>query len=200
MNFSNYFPLIGFVFLLLMITGKIVYLNKKGVAVLSKSGKKQKLTVFLYPVFVLLILFFVWEISNPVLQIKPFHFSLKFTGHLCHSKYTDLAGTILIFSSLILMLTTLLHFRKSLRFGLDENNTGELIRTGIFCASRNPFFLSVNLYFSGTAFIFPSPFFIGFAVLALVSIHFFILKEEKFMEKVYRDEYRNYVEKVRRYL
>jgi protein-S-isoprenylcysteine O-methyltransferase Ste14 len=38
-----------------------------------------------------------------------------------------------------------------------------------------------------------------FAVSAFAGIHFSILKEEKFMYKVYDEEYRKYVAKVRRY-
>jgi protein-S-isoprenylcysteine O-methyltransferase Ste14 len=47
--------------------------------------------------------------------------------------------------------------------------------------------------------VFPNFFFIGFAVLAIVSIHFFILKEEKFMGKIYGADYEKYLQKVRRY-
>jgi len=86
-----------------------------------------------------------------------------------------------------------------LRFGLNENNRGKLINTGIFSVSRNPFFFSIILCFVGTALIFMNWFFIGFAVLAIVSIHFFILKEEKFMRQHYGESYREYRKKVRRY-
>jgi protein-S-isoprenylcysteine O-methyltransferase Ste14 len=109
------------------------------------------------------------------------------------------AGVVITIMSLIIMLLTLLHFRNSLRFGLDENNRGKLITGGIFSISRNPFFTSLLLWFFGIALILPSPFFIGFALLAAVGIHFFILKEEKFMQRFYGVEYLEYRRKVRRY-
>jgi protein-S-isoprenylcysteine O-methyltransferase Ste14 len=37
------------------------------------------------------------------------------------------------------------------------------------------------------------------SLLTLVSIHLFILKEERFMHKNYGEEYKNYSKKVRRY-
>jgi protein-S-isoprenylcysteine O-methyltransferase Ste14 len=38
-----------------------------------------------------------------------------------------------------------------------------------------------------------------FAVSAFAGIHFSILKEEKFLQKVYGEEYADYAAKVRRY-
>jgi protein-S-isoprenylcysteine O-methyltransferase Ste14 len=200
MNFFHFIPLVGFVFILLMITGRILYLKSVGVSVLAEPGKNQKSNIFLYPVFVILVLLFIWEICAPLFQIKLFDFLQVFTSYLFNSAFAQIAGMVLVFSSLVLLLITLLHFRKSLRFGLDENNKGELIRTGIFCVSRNPFFLSLNLYFLGTALILPNLFFMGFALLAIVGIHFFILKEENFLYQAYGKEYKKYRGKVRRYL
>jgi protein-S-isoprenylcysteine O-methyltransferase Ste14 len=110
-----------------------------------------------------------------------------------------IAGILFIVFALVFLWLALLHFKNSLRFGLDEKNKGELITTGIFSLSRNPFFLSIDLYFTGAALIFSSFFFIGFAILVLVSIHFFILKEEKFMVEIYGRKYREYLRNVRRY-
>ena len=101
--------------------------------------------------------------------------------------------------SLVLFALTLSHFKNSLRFGIDEKNKGELITKGVFSLSRNPFFLSIDIYFAGIALLLPNLFFIGFSVLAIVSIHFFILKEEKFMQSMYGKEYASYAKNVRRY-
>jgi len=59
--------------------------------------------------------------------------------------------------------------------------------------------LSLLLFFTGTALVFPNFFFITFAVCAFAGIHFSILKEEKFLYLVYDEEYKNYTAKVRRY-
>jgi protein-S-isoprenylcysteine O-methyltransferase Ste14 len=91
------------------------------------------------------------------------------------------------------------HFKTSIRFGLNDKNKGKLITSGVFAYSRNPFFLSLDLYFLGISLMLPNLFFIGFAVLTVISIHFFILKEEKFMLKAYGIEYKKYVSKVGRY-
>ncbi|MCK5730776.1 MAG: isoprenylcysteine carboxylmethyltransferase family protein [Draconibacterium sp.] len=108
-------------------------------------------------------------------------------------------GTIITIGSLIFFALTLQNFNKSLRFGMDSENLGGLITNGVFSISRNPFFISIILYFKGIALIYLSPFFIIFAALTMVSIHSFILKEEKFLQKNYGSEYEEYAKNVRRY-
>lgn len=165
----------------------------------SHSRETGKPVFILYSLFILII--FVWflEIAKPVLQISLSVLPETITQLLIHSYLIRVTGVVIISISLIFMLITLLHFRNSLRFGLDEKNRGKLITTGIFSISRNPFFTSLILWFTGIALIFPSPFFIGFALLADIGIHFFILKEEKFMLRFHGAKYLEYRRKVRRY-
>ena len=199
MNGFEIFPLASFLILIFLILGRVFFLKRKGVKVSSGSVKKIKSTVFLYPVFILILLLWVWEIAKPAFQISVSMLPESITHHLIESVFLKIAGILVISISLILLTLTLIHFKNSLRFGIDETNKGELKTTGIFAVSRNPFFLSLDLYFIGIAILLPNLFFIGFAVLALVGIHFFILKEEKFMQNVYGKEYDNYTKKVRRY-
>ena len=199
MNGFKIFPLVSFLILIILIFGRVEILKRNGVKVSSGSGKQNKTIVFLYPVFLLILLFWILEIMKPAFQINFSILPEKLTTPLFESVIMQITGTILIGFALVLLTLTLLHFKNSLRFGMEETNQGELITTGIFTVSRNPFFLSLNLYFMGIAILLPSLFFIGFAILTLVSIHFFILKEEKFMQNVYGKEYLEYQRKVRRY-
>lgn len=199
MNGFEIFPLASFLILIFLILGKVVFLKRKGVKVSSGSGKKINPTVFLYPVLLLILFLWMWEMMKPAFQINFSILPEKLTKSLFESNSIQIAGTFLIGFALVLLTLTLNHFKNSLRFGMDEENRGKLITTGVFSLSRNPFFLSLDLYFIGIAILLPTLFFIGFAVLTLVSIHFFILKEEKFMRNVYGKEYDNYTKKVRRY-
>jgi protein-S-isoprenylcysteine O-methyltransferase Ste14 len=199
MEFLSIFPFISFLFLATSLVLRIVYLRKKGIKVSSKSGEKPKILLLLYPVFGLL--FWVWLAE---LASLAFQFSWSFlpefaTKSMINFPWFRYAGAVLIFISLVFWVLTLLDFRFSLRFGLDGENQGKLIKTGIFSRSRNPFFLSIDLFFSGLALFHPSIFFLGMAALTLVSIHFFILKEEKFLRKHYGEAYRKYQEKTGRY-
>ncbi|MDX1284503.1 MAG: isoprenylcysteine carboxylmethyltransferase family protein, partial [Draconibacterium sp.] len=123
-----------------------------------------------------------------------------FSEPIFKSEFLKIIGALLVLLSQILLAFTLIHFQKSLRFGLNSANTGKLVTTGIFSISRNPFFLSLNIYFLGTAIYKPSIFFMAITFAAIIAIHFFILKEEKFMKENYGNEYKKYTKKVRRYI
>ncbi len=196
----NVIPFWSFWILAGVIAGQILMLKKKGIQVSSKAGKKNKINKFLFLVFGLVFLMWLFEITKPV-----FHFSFSilpesFTRYLSECIILKIAGTLFIVFSLVILGITLVHFDTSLRFGLDENNTGKLIITGIFSVSRNPFFLSLLFYFFGVVLIFFNLFFITFSLFAIIGIHLFILKEEKFLREVYGEEYISYMKGTRRYL
>jgi len=172
-------------------------LKKKGVRVRSKSGKTKRAKYILHPVFLFIMHLWMFEISKPL-----FHLSLipKTLSTLLFESFTiQLIGAILILISIGFLIASLFSFYDSLRFGMNANNLGKLITSGVFSITRNPFFLSIEFLIIGNALIFPSPFLIGFALITIVSIHFFILKEEKFMKENYGAEYKEYSKKVKRY-
>ena len=196
-NIAELTPAAGFVLLVLLIFFKSFELKKTGVRISAAGIRKTDNIKWFYPVLIIFFLLFLIEIFNPL-----YGFSLLpkvVRSFFFNSVLIRLTGVLVVFLSVYLMKTTLKHFGNSLRFGMNENNTGKLVTTGIFARSRNPFFLSLLLFFTGTALIFPNLFFLLFAVSAFAGIHFSILKEEKFLLKVYGDEYLTYQQKVRRY-
>jgi protein-S-isoprenylcysteine O-methyltransferase Ste14 len=199
MKFLSIFPFVSFLFLATSLIVRIIYLRKKGIRVSSKSGEKPKFLVLLYPVFGLLFLVWLAELANLAFQFSLSVLPEFLTKSLLNFQWLRYAGVILIFISLVFWVLTLLDFRYSLRFGLDGKNQGELITQGVFSQSRNPFFLSIDLFFAGLALFHTSLFFLVMVGLTLFSIHFFILKEEKFLRKHYGEAYQKYQEKVGRY-
>jgi protein-S-isoprenylcysteine O-methyltransferase Ste14 len=198
MHFLSIFPFLSFVILAGMLTGRILLLQKRGIKVSSVNGKNPRYLYFLYPLFALLFILWFYELMR-----IAFHFP-EIPGGISQKLFSfeilQFAGILLIVTALILFFITLNHFNDSLRFGMDDRNQGNLITSGIFLFSRNPFFLSIVLYFIGLAMLHSSLFFIVMAFLAILNIHFFILKEEKFLRKYYGEDYTQYTRKVRRYL
>ena len=183
----------------MMITGNVISLKRKGVPVNSNKKKGAFVKFFLYPIFLLTLILLIFELVKLAFQISFSVLPDFLINNFIDSIILKISGTILIIVSFIFMALTLRSFKNSLRFGMDSNNIGKLITTGVFSISRNPFFVSIELYFTGIALLFPSPFFVAFTILTLVSIHFFILKEEKFLQEKYKGKYENYAEKVGRY-
>lgn len=196
----NSVPFISLFVLVAMLVIKLVIMKKKGVQPGSGNGEKNRAKAILLPVFFLVFLLWLFEIARPAFDIRFDLLPNFITGFVLVNKTLQLAGSILILFSLILFLWTLKGFGTSLRFGLDKNQQGKLITSGIFSVSRNPFFLSFDLFFIGTALVLPSVFHIGFTLAALIGIHFFILKEERFLMNVHGKAYQAYKQKVRRYL
>jgi protein-S-isoprenylcysteine O-methyltransferase Ste14 len=75
-----------------------------------------------------------------------------------------------------------------------------LITTGIFSLSRNPIFLSMNLYFLGTFLIYSNLFFLLSFVCMAFGFHYQIRHEEIFLFQEYGNSYSRYMTQVRRYI
>uniref|UniRef100_UPI003216EE07 methyltransferase family protein n=1 Tax=uncultured Draconibacterium sp. TaxID=1573823 RepID=UPI003216EE07 len=189
--------LLAFVFFGFQIIYKQQKIKKKGIQVsTNEPGIKT------YFISFLLLLFFVIFTTELVSQVFQNSFSLLpafLQNAFCHSNFLTVIGAITVILSVVSMHFTLSAFKTSLRFGLNANNLGKLITTGIFSRSRNPFFISIVLQFLGITLVFPTLFFATITFLSVISIHFFILNEEKFMLQNYGDEYKKYTHQVRRY-
>ncbi len=76
-----------------------------------------------------------------------------------------------------------------------------LIKTGLFKYTRNPIYLGMVLVCVGAAIYLGSvsSFFIAFLFFFLLQKRF-VLREEKYLEEVFGEEYREYKKKVRRWI
>jgi len=190
-------PAAGFILLILLISVNVFLLKKKGIQVRSVETKESDRSKWIILFFAAFLLLFLSEIATPFIGFSLLPKALA--KILLDAVILRLTGAFTVFISVLMMKTTLKHFSGSLRFGLNENKTGKLVTSGIFSLSRNPFFLSLLLFFTGTVLVFPNFFFLVYTIAAYVGIHLAILKEEKFMTKVYGEKYRNYAARVRRY-
>jgi len=183
-----------------MLVTKIMRLKKKGIQTGSENGEKNRAKRILLPVFLLVFLLWLFEIIRPVFYFEFLLLPPEISDSLIVCQKLQIAGVVLLLFSLFFFALTLKGFGNSLRFGLDEKNQGPLVTKGIFSFSRNPFFVSLDLFFMGVAMILPSVFHLIFTLAAMVGIHFFILKEERFLTKIHGKKYREYKQKVRRYI
>lgn len=199
MKLYDLVPFISFLILALMIYGQIIHLKKKGVSIYSSGKKSAFIKYILYPSFILVLIFVVFQLIKPAFHISYSILPELLTNSLVESILFQIIGLLFTIVSLAFMGLTLHNFKSSLRFGMDSDNLGKLKTRGVFSISRNPFFVSIELYFIGVVFLFVNLFFIVITLLTIVSIHFFIRKEERFLSDNYGNEYKDYTLKVRRY-
>lgn len=197
---AEYFPIAGFLVLILGITASIASLKRKGIRVINRSRKATGRTGILSVVFLFILMLWIMELLQPLISYRISLLPEILTRPFLSSAFLRLTGMVMIFLAMILNVLSLIHFKQSLRFGLDETNTGKLVTTGVFSVTRNPFFLSLIIFFSGITMIYPTGFFLAFTGAAVAGIHRYILREEKFLVNVFGNKFRDYMKKTARYL
>lgn len=119
---------------------------------------------------------------------------------LFESILAERIGLSLVGMAVLLFIAALVAFGNSWRIGIDRENPGSLVTTGIFAYTRNPIFLSMDLILLGTFLVVPSIIYLLAMCLLFVAIHFQILEEEKFLRSEYGEVYEEYVRQTCRYL
>lgn len=116
------------------------------------------------------------------------------------SVWFQLMGLIIASLGIFFFISGMLTMRDSWRAGIPTDDKTNLVTTGIYRFSRNPAFLGFDLLYIGIFLAYPN--IIHFVVLSLTIILFDlqIRQEEKYLEIAFGDEYRQYVNHVRRYL
>lgn len=90
--------------------------------------------------------------------------------------------------------------RDSWRVGIKEDDKTELINSGIFRITRNPYFLSYIILFLAYILLVANVLIIISSLISFISIHKMIMKEEKYLEALHGQEYLDYKKSVPRYL
>jgi len=144
----------------------------------------------------------VW-IAEIVLQAihSTFHiFPAWFAVRVIESGIARSAGVLLVVSALVIFVLAFLSFGNSWRVGVDTQTPGALVTRGTFALTRNPIFVSLDLWFIGIFLINETWGFLIFAIAAVIVLHWQMLREEKFLLDLYGEPYREYSARTARYL
>lgn len=112
----------------------------------------------------------------------------------------NIIGLVMVSVGFILGILALIAMKNSWRVGIKYDQKTDLVTTGIYKISRNPYFLSYDILILGYILIFPSIILIAFYLAFVIIFHNMILEEEKYLLSVHADIYTNYKRKVNRYL
>jgi protein-S-isoprenylcysteine O-methyltransferase Ste14 len=183
----------------ILFLGRTLLLYKKGIKVwVIGTSTKKPFEIILEKILLpaALLISFVFIIIT-ALHIK---LPILFSAYLINITWTKYIGIIFCYLGLIIFLLALISFGKSWRIGIDENNSNELITSGIFKYSRNPIFLFMDTYFIGIMLIYPNIVFTLLAIGTVIGIHLQIIREEKFLLNKFGEKYSEYKNKTRRYI
>ncbi|HIJ64419.1 MAG TPA: DUF1295 domain-containing protein [Candidatus Hydrogenedentes bacterium] len=115
----------------------------------------------------------------------------------------NVAATIalaLLVVNLLVGAAALIGLRDSWRVGVLENQRTDLIETGIYRFSRNPYFLAYLVMFAGYTVLLQSVVLLLLSILGFAMIHAMVLKEERHLTAQHGDRYRQYLERTPRYI
>lgn len=120
---------------------------------------------------------------------------------LLPSGWNWVAGIILVAAGLAIIVTAIVQMRRAETNVEPWKPTTRILDTGLYGVSRNPIYVAMALVFIGIAFLFNSFWFLPTLFLVLPVIHYgVILREEKYLESKFGDEYLSYKKRVRRWL
>lgn len=109
-------------------------------------------------------------------------------------------GLVLLFLNLIVSGASLVNLKDSWRVGVLEDQKTELITTGIYRFTRNPYFVSYLLMFAAYAVLLQNLILFGLSIVGFLFVHRMIMKEEEYLYSVHGDAYVQYKMKVPRYI
>ena len=200
MSFFDYFQLASLAFFVVLIAARIIYLrSRRGTnPVAIGRGKKGFQFIFEIYAFAALAGWMIEVISYAL------HIQLRVLPSILHLQVIDspvakIIGVLLITTGFVTLIFAFVSFGDSWRIGFDVRTPGQLVTTGVFGFSRKPIYVCLNLWFIGTFLINGTLIFLIFALLAIIHLHYQILREERFLLELYGQPYRDYLAKTGRY-
>lgn len=161
----------------------------------GKTGFPALLEWIFFPALILW-----WAESALYALHAPFHiFPAPFDILFLEGFAWKAAGAALLLCACGLFAWALISFGVSWRVGIDKQHPGSLVTEGAFALSRNPIFLSIDLYFIGAFLLNGSIFFLAAAILAVAGLHYQILQEEQYLLRQYGEAYSAYRHATSRY-
>ncbi len=159
----------------------------KNIALKKRIGKKIKGNNI---EATLLILFFIlFILFSFLLSLKAISSGIALT-----------AGLLILIVNLVVSMSSLLGLKDSWRVGVLEEQKTELITSGIYRFSRNPYFVSYILLLVAYSTLLQNIWMFVFTAIGCIFIHILILKEESYLRTQHGEQYENYLKSVPRYL
>jgi protein-S-isoprenylcysteine O-methyltransferase Ste14 len=109
-----------------------------------------------------------------------------------------IAGVFFAFGASFTLIS-MLNLGASVRLGLPTGNTA-FKKSGLYSFSRNPMYVGFDLFTLSGILLLRSWQFVLLGLFSMLVYHLIIIGEERFLEERFGQEYREYKQKVRRYI
>jgi protein-S-isoprenylcysteine O-methyltransferase Ste14 len=147
------------------------------------------------------------HIPPPFLYVATFFAAVLIQRLLPFSRIFFYTTTSKIIGSVIILIGLLFNFPALRQFFKTKNTlvtikpANSLQTTGIYSVSRNPMYISLLLFYIGLSFIIGNWWnLVLLPFLFLIVQEYVIKREEKYLDRRFRQQYSDYKTKVRRWL
>jgi protein-S-isoprenylcysteine O-methyltransferase Ste14 len=184
------FGALAIALLIAMVLLRLVMLRRGGVTAM-RFGAIDK-TDFIIPPFAIFYVYLVFS--------RAFGWPTVVRHDLFVSLWLRWVGVAFCASAVIVMLASLVSFGTSFRVGIDAQQPGKLVTSGIFGLTRNPIYVAFGFALLGELLIQPTWLMLAYLLAGVALFHRQVLREESYLAAHYGDEYQEYRRRVRRYL
>lgn len=171
-----------------MFVSKNMVLRRKLGKPIRGSNKEAMISVAFFVVFIAAALV-LSALEHPVGKVR-----------VLSSVVAMISGVSLLIANLIVSAASLVGLKDSWRVGVLEDQTTELVSSGIYRFTRNPYFLSYFLMLAAYTVILQNAVLLGLSTLGVLFTHRMILKEEEYLYSVHGAHYLRYKQEVPRYI
>lgn len=132
------------------------------------------------------IAYWFYQISNVALLLYPFFIRIRTDNPLL------ISGLIVYVIGILVCIISTVNFARPDKNGINTK--------GLYKYSRNPMYIGYFFYFLGCALLTRSLILLATVIIFQISAHWIILSEERWCAKEFGEEYKRYMDRVRRYL
>ena len=130
--------------------------------------------------------YWFYQISNILIFVYIFFLEITTDPYLFY------AGFVTYGLGVLLCLASVSDFAKPAENGINLK--------GLYRISRNPMYVAYFIYFLGCVLLTQSLLLLAILIIFQISAHWIILSEERWCIKKFGEEYKNYMNEVRRYI
>lgn len=187
---QGYLAALSLVLMMATVITRVVLLARSGTRAMN-FGRTDR-TDFLIVPFALFYFYTVFAAA--------FGWPLLSTQTFFQSDLVAWLGVLGCYAGLVFLLLSVLSFGRSFRVGIDAEQPGDLVTTGIFTLSRNPIYVGFALVLLGQFLVFPNWVLLVYLVGGLWLLNRQARREEDCLRGQYGAAYADYAARVRRYL
>src|SRR5215470_7942091 len=166
LEWYDYLQLVTLILLFLLSIGRAVHLRiTHGVNPITLGMGKEGLSKLAEICLLLGLALWAVVVLSFALHFEGWLSPVWVKKQLWDWQFVKFVGAVLLICSLVIFTLALTAFGNSWRVGIDERTPGELVSRGIFVVTRNPIFLSLIVYASGTFLIYGRLILLLFGVL-----------------------------------